>query len=322
MEIATEAIVTMIVLGIKLLIPAGCGIYVAAEKINTGLKRHATRKTVQRLLALPPTALRPKWHLPAPESYILFAGKNKTQDQPFKAGILQLLAERVLTLEVFVEEPGKTPKYSGSGKTILERGPASKERLEGSLAAIYHLWENLPEPRTISCLANQARQNYGSLANFTEIEVKPSLADAGLYTSYPLTPSEQTLRDEMELRLAAVLHEVKQERSTWIDEKPQEALLGAVVAVAVGRPKPAEKTEMELIAREVEPEADSAVMTPESTAPDYYQPVWIDWAIFDTLERTYPTLDTGCADGEQSGDGNVGDGGDAGGDYGGGGDWG
>jgi hypothetical protein len=316
-DIPPEAIVGIAIGGIKLLILAACGIYHAAGKIDTGLNRRQTRKTVQRLLARPSTSFWQEWRLPAPESYSLFSGIVNTQDQPFKAGILQLLADRVLTLEVFVEEPDKNLKYGGSRETILGRG-TSTDRLEGSLAAIYHLWEYLPEPRTIGSLANQARKKYGSLANFTEIEVKPRLVDAGLYTSCPLTPREQALRDELESRMAAVLCELKQERSTWIDENPQQALLGAVVAVTVGRPKPAEETEMDLIAREVKPEADQAVMTPESTAPDYYQPVWIDWAIFNNLEKTYAEVDTGCDADEQSGDGSEGDSGNGdGGDYGG-----
>jgi hypothetical protein len=354
MDLESGEIATIVILGIKLLIFVGAITYIAVEKIGVRLNRLAARKTVQSLLSLPPTSLKPKWRLPAPESYILFNGIDNTKDQPFKAGILQLLADQVLTLEVVGGEPDNTPGFGKSGKPILSRGPTSTDRLKGSLAAIYHLWECMSEPRTIDGLTSQARQKYGSLESFTEIEVKPRLVEAGLYSnkesgyqynaqttgnatssladnariasetrgvnSYPLTSMGKTLRDELKSRMAEVLRGLKQERSTLIDEKPQQVLLGAVVAVAAGRLQPAEETEMDLLAQEIEPVATPALMTRENVAPDCSQPIWIHWTIFDNLEKTYSSNDTVGTDTEQNNDGNN-DSGDAG-DYGGGGDWG
>jgi hypothetical protein len=354
MDLEPEAIGAIVILGIKLLIFIGAITYIAVEKINTGLNRHAARKTIRCLLALSPSSLKSKWLLPAPESYTLFNGIDNTKDQPFKAGILQLLAERVLILEVVGGELDNFPGFGKSEKPILSRGPTSTDRLKGSLAGIYHLWEGMSEPRTIDSLTSQARQKYGSLEDFTEIEVKPRLIEAGLYSkkesgyqhnaqttdyatsslannfriasetrvvnSYPLTSRGKTLRDELKSRMAEVLRGLKQERSTWLDEKPRQALLGAVVAVAAGRLQPAEETEMDFLAQEIEPTATPILMPRENAAPDCCQPIWIDWTIFDNLEKTYASDDTVGTDTEQNNDGN--DGGGDGGDYGGGGDWG
>ena len=351
-DLTPAAVLGLFIIGIKVIILAVCLLCSAAKKIDEAAERRGERQTIKRLLARQSPSFWRKWDLPAPESWALYKGLDKIKDDAFRLGLLQLLAERVLILDVTFESQGAVK----IGEAELRKGTNTSQSLKGSLAAVYNIWASTPEPRTIKNVAREAKQKYGSLADFTELELKPRLVEAGLYTreqyqyqyrmatsyatsfpqieqqttetqvvsDYLLTPKGEKARDEIELRMSAVLQRLQQERPTWVDEKPQQALMAAVVAVAAGRPEAAQEAEMNLIAQQSEQGAATAVVPQETeTAADYYQPLWLEWTVFDNMERTCATVDAGCdAGGGDSGDGggDCGDGGGDCGDFGGGGE--
>jgi hypothetical protein len=101
-------------------------------------------------------------------------------------------------------------------------------------------------------------------------------------------------RGWLELRMAAVLQVLKRERPSWVDEKPQQALMAAMVAVAAGRPEPTEEAELQLVTQLSEQGASTDTAPQESAAYEVYQPVWFDWTIYDNFERTCAEADSGC----------------------------
>jgi len=176
---------------------------------------------------------------------------------------------------------------------------------------------------------SQRRIAGSSLADFIDMEVRPRLVDSGSFsrkdyqhqfnqttsymsphtsrqqiipgsaetravTSYSLTPKGEAAREELELRMAAVLQVLKQERPSWVDEKPQQALMAAMIAVAAGRPEPTEEAELQLVTQLSEQGASTDTVPQESAAYEVYQPVWFDWTIYDSFERTYAEVDSGC----------------------------
>ena len=102
--------------------------------LGSALERRAYKRTVQRLIALEAGSSWHDWTLPAPESYALFAGVTKVENDAFKLGLLQMIAGGVL-----VPAGGGAPE-GGGGDTALKRGPAAADTLAGSLVPIHSLW--------------------------------------------------------------------------------------------------------------------------------------------------------------------------------------
>jgi hypothetical protein len=300
---------------------SGLLIFGVTYAIYEAVMRWVIRKIVHRLLTTKQLSTWQYWHLPAPESYILLRGFKIAKKDAFKLGIMHLMAAKV-----FSPEYVKAAKPGHGWETMLLRGPAPMSVVVGSLVAIYDLWRNTPEPRTVVRLTSQAKQKYGCIEGFAEKEVVPRLVNAGIYidrghqNQYPqattsctqLSQSQKVL-DELGSRMSTVLHQMKKERPYWISKKPQQALFAAVVTVAAGQPAPMEEDELKLVTQGIEQEADPAVTVQEDANPDGSFPIWLDWLIFDNFEKTFVTVCVGG--GSDGGDGgNSADTGD--GDYG------
>jgi hypothetical protein len=137
--------------------------------VQDALERRATRKTVERLLALEPRSSWREWALPAPESYALLRGVTKVKSDAFKLGLLQLVAAGVL-------EPVDNDASSAGGRsseTILRLGPAPADTLAGSLVLIYRLW--------------------AAPTGDKPVEVKGHVSSPAVYERLPATPSHGAL---------------------------------------------------------------------------------------------------------------------------------
>ena len=94
--------------------------------LRDALERRAYRETVQRLIALERASSCKEWTLPAPESYVLFAGVSDIESDAFTLGLMQLVAMGALSPD--------------GDSTILKRGQTPVDAHAGSLGAIYRLW--------------------------------------------------------------------------------------------------------------------------------------------------------------------------------------
>ncbi len=294
--------------------------------VQEALERRATRKTVERLLALEPRRSWREWALPAPESYVLLRGVTKVKGDAFKLGLLQMIAMGVLA-----PDGSETPE-GGDGETTLRRGPAPADALAGSLVPIFRLWAASAEDQvgeghaTVGALALRARQEHGSLDRFVDQVVVPELVKAGLYAEYlmVLTPAGQGTLADLESRMAGVLREMQVRRGSWVEKELRKALLAAVLAVALGQRRPPEEAELQLVGNQVEQAAAVAAAPHETHGPaqtGFGQHMWSDWRTFDNFDRCFRTVDSQVDSGCASGDGSGSDGGsDGGGGDGGGGD--
>lgn len=125
--------------------------------VKDALERRATRKTVERLLALEPRSSWRDWDLPAPESYALLRGGTRVKSDAFKLGLLQLIAMGVLAPD------GGEPPKGGGGDTTLRRGPAPADGIAGSLIPIHRLWaasaeDQVEEHQVVEAQAQEAKR--------------------------------------------------------------------------------------------------------------------------------------------------------------------
>lgn len=276
------------------------GLFVAGLALlalHSWAQRRADRGTVRRLLALEPRKSWSQWALPAPESYMLLRGVGGASGDAFKLGLLQLIGTGVL--RPHDEDPSK----GGRGReTVLRRGPVSMGTT-GSLASIYNLWVASPDP-TIKTLARRARQEYGSLAGFGTNAVLPELLGAGLYRLNPiaLTPKGETARADLESRMAGVLREIQQRPVFSVDRKPRQALMAAVIAVAMRRSTPPEEAELQRVGQQVEQSTAMQHDTSGQTDP------WLGWHFFNHFDSYFQTMGSELNSGQSGVDGSVDDG--------------
>lgn len=338
------------------LLKAGFGTLSSIVKaIGNEARKKADRKTIGRLLELPRAPYQQGWRLSAPVSRALLEGIEDKKSDGFKLGLLQLLAMKALIMDVVFKSNTRVKNGFEVEETILEPGSVSKKSLKGSVLAIYNLWENLPEPRTIKSLIQQARKTYGSLRDFNNIEVKTSLVAGGLYekkenqyqipsyatsyamvsrnslavdaaetqivTTYQMTPLGDKVKSELESQLGERLRQIKRERPEWIQEKPNQALISVMVSLATVQFRLVEDTEMQLINKSSETAAFVTAGQQKIADPNSYDQIWIDWDTLTNLDRVYEAVETECDNGGQDSDNDTGggDGGDSGGDCGGGG---
>ena len=110
---------------------------------------------------------------------------------------------------------------------------------------------------TVEALALLAREEYGSLDRFAEQVVVPELVNAGLYTRVQgLTAAGEVALTDLEGRMASILREMQLKRGSWVEDEPRQALLAAVLAVAVGRRRPPEGADLQLVGQQVEQAAE------------------------------------------------------------------
>lgn len=126
--------------------------------VEYALERRATRKTLERILALEPRSSSRDWAMPAPESYALLRGVTNVRSDAFKLGLLQLIAMGVLA-----PDGGEAPESGGD--TILRRGPAPADALAGSLIPIHRMWAasaedqvEQPENRVVEVQEQEAKR--------------------------------------------------------------------------------------------------------------------------------------------------------------------
>jgi hypothetical protein len=186
-------------------------------------------------------------------------------------------------------------------ESILRPGPRSKEAVTGSLASINTLWVASLHP-TIKNLARRAKQEYGSLDDFGTKAVLPELVNAGLYSrnAIALTPEGKAARADLERRMGGVLREMQMRRGSWVDWKPHEALMAAVVAVTQRGRMPPEGTELQLLGKQIE---RAAAMQHDVSARD----IWFDWDFFNDFDRYFQAMDSEVNAGDSCGDGGDGD---------------
>ena len=286
--------------------------------LKSAVERRAWRRGVQRLLLLDTLASSREWSLPAPESYALFRGVEKVKSDGFKLGLLQLIAMGVM------EPEGSEAPEAGGGDTALMPGPAPACSLSGSLLAVHRLCGMLVENQseegedpvvadhtTVKEVARQAHENYGSLDRFVDQVVVPELLQAGLYGNGRLLPAGEAARADLEARMAVVLREMRQRQGSWVEKQPRQALLGAVLAVALGQRRLPEETQQQLVGEQVEQIATMAV-APQGTA-SYYSDMRFQWLIYHDFDRYFGMVDSGVDAGGGPGDGDDGGGGGDGG---------
>ncbi|MBI4329345.1 MAG: hypothetical protein HY685_05735, partial [Chloroflexi bacterium] len=246
----------------------------SARSLHLESERRAAKNVVERLLALQPPRSWNEWTLPAPESYTLLRGGYYLRSDAFELGLLQLIAMGVLA------PGGEEAPEGGGGDTPLRRGPAAAHALAGSLVSIYRLWAD-PDVRvlvTVKQLARQARQEYGSLDGFADQVVVEELVKAGLYTREGgRTPAGEAARADLESRVAGVLHEIQQRRASRVEKEPRQALVAAVIAVAVGLRRPPVETEPQTAEQQVE---QGTVMTAAPQEASVQSDVWLDERFF------------------------------------------
>jgi len=269
-------------------------VFVVACAVTEWVERRAFRKTVQRLLSLDAVPSRRDWSLAAPESYVLLRGVTKAKSDGFKLGLLQLMAA-----EVFVPKDHEDPETGVAQETTLRRGPTSMEAVTGSLQAIYDLCDASSDV-TVGEVAREAHENYGSLDQFVDQVVVPELARAGLYGERRLLPAGEAARADLETRLADVLQEMRGRRGSWVEREPRHALLGALLAVALGQRRLPDETELQLVSHQ------GGTMAVASQGTDGYSDMGFHWLIYYDFDRYFGMVDCGV-------DAGGGDGGDGGG---------
>lgn len=128
--------------------------------------------------------------------------------------------------------------------------------------------------------------------------VLPELVNAGLYSrnASALTPEGEAAREDLERRLGGVLREMQMRRGSWVDRKPSEALMAAVVAVTQSGRMPPEGTELQLLGKQVE---QAAAMQHDASARD----IWFDWDFFNDFDRYSQAMDSEADAGDLGGDG-------------------
>jgi hypothetical protein len=238
--------------------------------LRDAAERRKDGEMVQRLLAREPAWPIRDWTLPAPESTMLLHGIGRAKKDAFKLGLLQLVIAGVLKPE---EKRGDS-KGGSSRETILTRGPRGMEAVTGSLRPIYTLWAASPQP-TIKELARRAREKYGSLDGFGTKAVVPKLQNAGLYSPDPvaLTSGGDAARADLEGRMAGALRQMQRRRDSWIYQKPTQALMAAIIAVAVGQMRPVAEAELQLVGQQV---GRAAPMSGDSIDRSN---IWCDWDV-------------------------------------------
>jgi hypothetical protein len=107
--------------------------------------------------------------------------------------------------------------------------------------------------------------------------------------------------------MAAVLREIQIRRGSWVVRKPRQALMAAVIAIAVRGKIIPEETGLQLVEKQVE---QGASMQQDARARD----IWFDRHFFDQFDRYLQALDSEVnteGSGGNGGDGGGGDGGGA-----------
>jgi len=277
-------------------------VVVVACAVTERVERRAFRQTVQRLLSLDAVPSRRDWSLAAPESYVLLRGVKKARSDGFKLGLLQVMAA-----EVFVPKDHEDTETGAAQETSLTRGPTSMEAVTGSLQTIYDLCDDSSDV-TISEIGRQAHEKYGSLDQFVDQVVVPELVRAGLYGEGRLLPAGEAAQADLETRLADVLREMQVRRGSWVEQEPRHALLGALLAVALGQRKLSDETDLQLVSHQVDQGGTMAVASQGTDG--YYSDMGVHWLMYYDFDRYFGMVDCGVdACGGDGGDGGDGGGG-------------
>ena len=156
-------------------------------------------------------------------------------------------------------------------------------------------------------IGRQAHEKYGSLDQFVDQVVVPELVRAGLYGEGRLLPAGEAARADLETRLADVLREMQVRRSSWVEQEPRHALLGALLAVALGQRKLSDETDLQLVSHQVDQGGTMAVASQGTDG--YYSDMGVHWLMYYDFDRYFGMVDCGV----DAGGGDGGDGGDGGG---------
>jgi len=228
------------------------------------------RSITQSLMKLDSKPVAGHWNWPAPESFALLCGEDNTRKDAFKIGLLHLIA-----IKVFIPEYIKASNPRRAWDIVLQRGTTAAGNLKGSLVAIYHLWENTPDPKTIDRVKQQAIQEYGSLTGFADREIK--LVD--LCTS----------KGDLESRVARALHQLGQNRERWVKRKPREALIASVVSIASGTQ--ISKRDIQIRTDMVEDPGGPVEVLDENIITNDIAAAWLDWFISDKVQQAFAIVD-------------------------------
>ena len=262
--------------------------------VSAAMAQRPLKQMVKRLLRQDPEPSSQKWLWPGPESYALLCGPDLAKNDAFKVGLLQLVAEGILVPDYV--ESSKTKRRR---ETILRAGSVSPDRVSGSLAAIYRLWEGAPDPKTLAQLAQQAKLEYGSLARFAEREVITCLNDARLVAR----------RGDLESRVSQVLRNVERQGSQ-VERDPRQTLMAAAVAVAEGRTSPLEDSGPLMATQQPKQETVLAAMSEQNATTGAARSPWLDWIISNEFQQVFAQIDSGYETGAGA-DGLDGDGADS-----------
>ena len=261
------------------------GVYGA---LRYALERRAIKGTLKRLRLIDNVPSSREWTLPAPESYMLLRGVARGSSDAFKLGLLQLMAAGVLI-----------PEDRGAAKeTVLRQDFGSTNAVTGSLEVIIC---HASTDTTVKEVARGAKRVYGSMNGFATKVVLTELVEAGLYTLHPtvLTPEGERVRNELETRMASALREMHLHGGSWVGQEPRWALMAAVIGVAVGLGRLSEEAELQLVGMQVDQGATLAGAQDASLLQDEF---WLDWHIFNQVDRYFQAIDGEVDAGESGGD--------------------
>lgn len=264
--------------------------------VRYALEWWAIRKILRRLLSLDNLHSSRKWSLPAPESYMLLRGIGRSSNRDaFKLGLLQLMA-----IHVVIPEKNEATKPGVAKEIVLKPGSTSMETFTGSLGAIHTLWESSSQI-TIKEVARRAKQEYGSMEGFATRVVLPKLVEIGLCQLHPtvLTPEGERVRDDLETRMAGILHEMQRQRGTWVGRDYRQILMAAVIGVAVGGTRLTDEANLQPAWHQVESRASIGVAPNDGGSQ---ADLWFYYAYFHQFDQDFQAMDSEVDAGESGGD--------------------
>jgi hypothetical protein len=187
------------------------------------------------LLETPVSGSPCRWHLSAPESYVLMEGRRASGVESFRKGLLELITRGVLRMEKC------GPPHS---TTFLVAGARSSQvhATAGPLVSIWQLCDRIGDVRgtgvDVAALGKAARRLRRPLKGFTKHTVLPSLEGRGLYRQeeylalglFPWTRYAETTAGAAARReLAALMDTVERKFDAAAREDSRQAL--ALVAI-------------------------------------------------------------------------------------------
>lgn len=272
-----------------------------------------------------------RWHLSAPESYVLLYGSRAKGVEAFKRGLLELVALGVLTIETRARD--RFFVFT-SRTSVLLSGPnmGSVERAARPLRSIWDLYIRTPcyDPPGVRIrdLRGAARALGPPLKDYARWGVLPALRERGLYRRedyaargrLPLTRYVETAAGTAaRLELQALMESTDREFGTAAKEDPGRALaLARMLGPAVLLMGPLLPEIARLSHRLRHDIGNSAVTTGFDLGTSDIDLEGLDLGALDTLDGAFDAVgDLGDGGGGGWGDGDGG--GDGGGDSGGGG---